>query len=372
MPPANLTPQFEGALSRLELGARRAIAIAARLEMTKVLRRDPSLSAHGLDVALIGSYGRHVSIWPGKDVDLFGKLTHDSTDSIEPTTAFDLFWTPLAAAFGDRATPQARSIKVDYRPNQGPARQFVVEAAASLGTPAPGQADGFEFSVDVVPAVQWGGDWGIPKHDQLQWTAASPEDRWTRTNPERLTDLTQELNKRVSINGQGAYVPTVKVVRQVRRHHLGKARPGGFFFELIVFEAFSLGKVQGDTWAEVVASTLRYVADRLSTVAISPVCDPALATPFAPTPDPSDIGRAHQTFTSLALEAERAVVDELCPAAAAWRRILGENTKPDGVSTPIFDLPSGCRADGSIAPVYGTPNRDRTRGSDEAHGFGRH
>lgn len=92
-----------------------------------------------------------------------------------------------------------------------------------------------------------------------------------RSNPERLTELTQGLNGTVSISGQGAYVPTVKAVRQIRRAHLGDAKPGVLYFELLVYEGFTLGPIKGESWAEITASTLRYLADRLPRSA-SPRC----------------------------------------------------------------------------------------------------
>jgi hypothetical protein len=252
MTPPNLSTQFDGALSRLDLGARRAIAVAAHLEVRNILCNDDDLLAHGLKDVLIGSYARRTAIWPGKDVDVFGKLTREAITSIEPQAAFDLFWNPLLAAFPGRVTPQARSIKVAYRPSAGPAQRFVVAAAEELGTPVPDASSEFEFSVDVVPAVQWGQAWGIPNRERHRWTASAADDRWTRTNPERLTALTRALNKTITIDDRGAYVPTVKAIRQIRRHHLRDARPGGLYLELLVCEAFSLGRVAGDTWAEII------------------------------------------------------------------------------------------------------------------------
>jgi tRNA nucleotidyltransferase (CCA-adding enzyme) len=38
---------------------------------------------------LIGSYARHTAIWPGKDVDVFTKLTRLSVGATNPRTIFE-------------------------------------------------------------------------------------------------------------------------------------------------------------------------------------------------------------------------------------------------------------------------------------------
>lgn len=300
---------------------------------------------------------------------MFAKLTSESIDTIEPAVAFDLIFKVLELAFPGRVQPQERSVKVEYRPSLLPAVSFVRQAARLLGeNDVIGPADGFEFSVDVVPAVRFGSVWGIPDRGRERWTRTATAERWTRTNPEKLTELTQQLNGQASINGQRAYVPTVKAIRQIRRAHLGDAKPGGFYFELLVHEGVTIGQIKGDSWAEITASTLRYLADRLLTVAATPLCDPVLDQPYNPQPSPAAVTHAAAVFAQLAQRAEVAITAEKCPAAAAWRHIFGSNTKVNG---PVFELPSGCRADGTPMPVFAATQSNPVRGTDEAHGFGR-
>jgi hypothetical protein len=363
-----LTEQFRTAQRNIGLGARRKVAIAAHLEVRAALKLARPLVDRGLADVLIGSYPRRTGIWPGKDVDVFGKLRNESIDTIEPSEAYDLFFTVLERSFPGRVQPQDRSVKVEYRPSTLPAVAFIREAARLLEVPETiGPTDGFEFSVDVVPAVHFGDIWGIPDRNRERWTRTAAAERWMRTNPERLTDLTQRLNGEISIGGQGAYVPTVKAVRQIRRAHLSDAKPGGLYLELLVHEGFTLGQIKAESWAEITASTLRCLADRLLTVGVTPLCDPALEQPYNPQPDPGAIAHAAAVFARLASDADAALTSERCPAAAAWRQIFGSNTK---VSGPVFELPAGCRSDGTVMPVFAGTQSNPVRGTDEAHGFG--
>lgn len=364
-----LTEQFRTAQTNIGLGARRKIAVAAHLEVRSALKLARALVDRGLVDVLIGSYPRRTGIWPGKDVDVFAKLTNESIDTIGPSEAYDLFYTVLDRSFPGRVQPQDRSVKIEYRPSTLPGMTYIREAARLLEQPDTlGPSDGFEFSVDVVPAVHFGTVWGIPDRNRERWTRTAAAERWVRTNPELLTELTQQLNGTVSIGGQGAYVPTVKTVRQIRRAHLGDAKPGGLYFELIVHEGFRLGQIKGESWAEITAATLRYVADRLLTVGAAPLCDPVLEQPFHPRPDPGAVVHAAGVFARLAADAEAALTRERCPAAAAWRQIFGSNTKVNG---PVFELPAGCRSDGTVMPVFAGTQANPVRGTNEAHGFGR-
>src|SRR5437016_7753885 len=101
----------------IALGDRALVAIAAHVEVRALLRAAPELIAHGLDDILIGSYARRVSIWPGKDVDVFGRLMASTIVSIGPDAAYELFHRGLAFyADQGRLTPQPRSLKVSFGP----------------------------------------------------------------------------------------------------------------------------------------------------------------------------------------------------------------------------------------------------------------
>lgn len=360
-----LSDQFKAAQHNINLNARRRVAIAAHLEVRAVLLSSSALASHSLEHVLIGSYPRDVAIWPGKDVDIFGKLTADSIDSISPGDAYDLFLTALSSAFAGRITLQPRSIKVDYRGGRLPEMSFIKQAAEVLREKVDTPGQPFDFSVDVVPAVRWADVWAIPQSDRQRWQRTAAAERWVRTNPEKFTVLTQTMNDKIKIDGQGTYVPTVKAIRQIRRAHLGDAKPGGLYFELLAYDGFESDSVSGESWAEVTASTLTSIAARLATVGRDPLCEPALDQPYSPAPDPSDVGHAAATFRSLADEAARALELDPCPAAAIWRAIFGENSQVNG---PVFPLPAGCREDGTIMPAAVAANP--LRGSNEARGFG--
>jgi hypothetical protein len=221
-----LHKEFIDTHARIALGNRALVAIAAHVEVRTALRASSVLTAHGLDEVLIGSYARHVSIWPGKDVDVFGRLTAETTETISPDVAYGLFETALFrfAAEG-RLTAQPRSLKVDYSPERAPQPQFIRAAAREYDWREDQVAAvlndlrnvAFEFSVDVVPAVVWGSDHGIPETGQQPQTGERHRTgRWRKTNPIALTDRTRDLNQMLAVQGRGAYVPAVRAVKQIK------------------------------------------------------------------------------------------------------------------------------------------------------------
>jgi hypothetical protein len=356
----NLNTQFGEAQANVNLGRRRAVAQAAHLEVREVLNRAQPLLDHGLRDVLIGSYARDTGIWPGKDVDIFGKLTLESILTIRPEDAYQLFLGPLEGKYAGRVTPQPRSMKIDFGTgDRAPALEFLKARDAS-------RTDAFEFSVDVVPAVRWDERWAIPNNDRKLWLRTTAADRWVLTDPEVLTELTTTRNGDVVIAGQGAFVPTAKAIKQIRRHHLGDARPGGLYFEFALHEGFATGQITGNSWADVTAAALTFLADRLRTAITNPICDPVLLQRYEPAPDAAQLATASQTFGQLASMANRALTADKCPAAAAWRQIFGSNG--NGGTDSVFPLPAGCRADGSVMVAGVVPNV--RRGSDEARGFG--
>jgi hypothetical protein len=237
-----LEEQFEGALARIEVsGPKRDRAIKAHEEMRGVLEADPKLQEWGIETVLIGSYARRTGIYPGKDVDVFVKLTKLTTESAQPATVYNRVRDVLVDHYGDRAKPQARSIKVEF------------------------DFDGDGFAVDAVPAVRMGERWGIPRRKTELWESPDVAERWVETDPEKLAELTTERNKSPKVGPQGAYVPTVKLLRQTRRHHLGDQKPGGLYFEILTFWAYQSGAITGDCFAEILegcGDALFYYVDR--------------------------------------------------------------------------------------------------------------
>lgn len=327
-----LPAQFSQALGRIEVNSTKATrAQEAHREVRAVLEANPLLREWGVDTILIGSYSRRTGIYPGKDVDVFSKLTAlDMSTSTE--LVFGQVCSILLDEYGDRAVPQNRSVKIAF------------------------SDDG--FSVDVVPAVRSRPQWAIPSGDRKKW--GRPEG-WLETNPEGLGILTTERNRAPAVSGQGAYVPVVKLIRQTREAHLGERKPGGLYFEMATYWAFDAG-ISGESFAELFAASLTSIAAHLGQAAVSPLIDPAMMEPYSPQPDAADLSAALDAVTHLASEANRALTLPLCPAAVVWRRILGMNGRG-----ACFPLPPNCDEKGrSISGV--TENTDR--GSDEARPFG--
>lgn len=253
---------FRDALTMVGLGSKRARAIKAHEDVRDVLARNETLKSWGVQTILIGSYGRETAIYPGKDVDVFVRLPDGPDD---PEVVFQAVKKPLAEEYGDRLEEHRRSLMITF---------------------------GDDFSVDVVPAIPTAEHWQIPEADEN-----GERTRWEETDPEELTELTHRRNDHPIVDGDGAYVPTAKLIRQIRRHHLGKAKPGGFYFELEAYAAFEAG-VSGGSRAEILASTLdraqrlpeRLNNARLSRVeipmsALSPTARKVFKGRLAPGPD---------------------------------------------------------------------------------------
>ena len=327
-----LPTQFNDALTAIEVnGKKRDRVIAAHKEIRELLEGDEQLCELGVDTILIGSYARHTGIYPGKDVDVFVKLTKLDT-SADPAEVSAAVERVLTAEYGDRAEKQRRSVKIGFGD------------------------DG--FSVDAVPAVKMGSRWALPNHDPDKW--GNTDERWIETDPEKMHTLTKERNESPKVGERGAYVPTVKLMRQTRRQHLGDDKPGGLYFEILTYWAFKDAKVSGTSFAEIFASALRVVATRLSDA--TPLINPALDTPYEPAPTDSERTAAATNFDRLATKAEKALTVDKCAAAVLWREVIGKNDRGE-----CFPLPPGCDASGKAINSITSVS---ARGSREAHGFG--
>ena len=348
---ATLRSQFSQALTNIEINGKKAQrASAAQQEIRSVLEADEQLREWGVDTILIGSYSRDTGIYPGKDVDVFVKLTLLDTSAM-PREVYDAVWDALMREYGDakeggRATQQARSIKVSFPDEDDP------------------DDENAGFSADAVPAVKDGPRWAIPTNNRNRW--ADSGGRWVTTDPERFGALSSELSTSAaspSVGDQNAYKPNVKLARQARRTHIEDRRPGGLYIEFAVYEAWRAGLVAGSEWDPLFAQTLRRVGDRLAIPPSVPLLDPALGTPVEPPVSDEDLLGAAETFRKLADLADEAVAAANCEAAAKWREILGGNNRAD----PVFPWPPGCgeqgAAAGSIAVIT-------ARGREEAEGFG--
>lgn len=314
---AHLKQQFKDALSSIEPGDDKANAPEAHRLVRDALEADAKLAEYGVDPVLIGSYKRNVSIKRVKDVDVFVRLP-DLPSDVTSQDILDRFFTVLHAEFGSdgdghrRTKRQDRSLQVSFPE--------------------------YDLYVDAVPArPYWDGEtWEIPQKGD--------EDEWVRTNPEKLTSLSSEMNSA----HDGYYVPTVKLLRQTRRSILGAGKkPGGFFIEVATYQAFASGMVCGNDHAEYYVSALEEVnkiIDGYVTFGLG-VNDPTLpghAISIRATDDELDAAKSR--FADAA-EAAREALDEEDEgkAALAFQRLLGKN----GDDETVFPMPPGFNEDGS-------------------------
>lgn len=324
-----LAQQFTDALRRIEAPqSHLEAAQAAHEEVRELLVGDPTLVAWAISPVLIGSYARRTAIYPGKDVDILLRCEGLDT-SAEPGEVFDAVRLALLDGYGERVTVQARSVKVDF--------------------------DADEISVDAVPAVRADGHWAIPSRNPDLWGTSG---RWILTDPLAVSEAISTVNGAATINGRGCCVPLIKLVKQIRQHHLGDARPGGFYFELLTYRAIDAA-VRTTSFAEALADTLAYAARHLASA--DPLLVPGLDAPFDPEPSESDRRAAAVLMADLAARANDALSLDRCGAAVAWREVIGRNDNGQ-----CFPLPSGCDETGrkvpSVRPAIGA-------GLGEAGGF---
>lgn len=310
---ATLATYFNEALSTIEPDDDKANAATAHAEVSSVLEADQQLLTWGISPVLIGSYARNVSIKHVKDVDVFGRL-EEADDTLSPGTALDQFEKVLTDEYGEeRVERQPRSVKVDF--------------------------PDFKLTVDAVPARRYGDHWEIPSR---------PEDaeraQWVETNPLLLNDLTIQANKDFTLNDQGIYVPIVKLVRQTRRAWLDD-QPGGLFFEIMTYRAFTNKQPSASSIAEYLTLTLEEIAAMLPDVAENGLDDPTLeGSKITTRAEEGDFDVAVEKIGEAAALARDALDDDDdCSAAIKWTKLLGKTSDGDDV----FPLPSYCNSDGT-------------------------
>jgi hypothetical protein len=310
---AILATYFNEALSNIEPETDKVNAATAHAEVSKVLNADQRLKDLGISPVLIGSYARNVSIKRVKDVDVFGRL-ESADDTLTADNALDLFEEVLIDGFGaDRVERQHRSFKVDF--------------------------PDFKLTVDAVPARICGDHWELPSRPDESKPA-----EWLETNPLLLNDLTSEANAKFTLNEKGIYVPVVKLIRQTRRAWLGK-QPGGFFFEIMTYHAFTDQSLSAKSTAEYLTLVLEYIANALPSVATDGLDDPTMPGKKISTKAvDSDFDTAIEKIGEAAELARDAFEDDdECSAAIKWQKLLGKTSEGDDV----FPIPSYCNIDGT-------------------------
>ena len=278
-------------------------ASRAHEKVRAALEASDDLRDAGIDTVLIGSYARHVSIHRMRDVDVLSKLP--DLDGDDPDALLDTFEEVLFDEFGkERVERQDRSIKVDF--------------------------PDYDLAVDAVPARSCHDHWEIP----------DGSGGWQETNPLKLASLTSDMNA----DHDEYYVPTVKLIRQVRRAQLGDTQPGGLYLEVATYHAFDAG-FDADGTAEYFTAALEGVADVLDAAAGNGLDDPTLpGHKIATRASDEELRDAAGLFAGLASDASEALdSDDACPAAKTFRDMLGKNSD----CTWVFPMPSYCNDDGT-------------------------
>lgn len=308
-----LSTNFKDALSAIEPDEDKVNAATAHAEVSQVLCADQRLKDLGISPALIGSYRRSVSIKHVKDVDVFARLK-SADESLAPGAILDTFEEILTEEYGeDRVERQHRSIKVDF--------------------------PDFKLTVDTVPARPCGDHWEIPNKPEEMKRA-----EWVETNPLYLNELTEKANADFKLGDNGVYVPTVKLVRQVRRTWL-EDQPGGLFFELMTYWYFQNNQPSANSQAEYLVLVLNGLAEMLPDVATEGLDDPTMPDKKISTKaDDNDFQIAIEKIKQAADLAQEALDDtDDCSSAVKWRDLLGQTS--DGED--VFTIPGYCNNDGT-------------------------
>jgi len=316
-----LATLFRSALSNIEPGDDAKHAAEAHKQVSDAVTSDDRLRDLGADPVLIGSYKRDVSIRRVKDVDVFVRLT-GADDSLLPGDILTHTIEVLEDAFPGRVTRQHRSAMVDFPE--------------------------FDLSVDVViarPCVNHPDDhWQIPQKIEEDGRAT-----WVETNPTRMTELKTQANQQFLLSDDdptsGAYVPVVKLVRQIRRA-CDIDKPGGFYFEVLTYHAFQDEEPTENTIADYLTAVLRSVADALATRAkpADPTLEGRTISTSATTAQLEEAASRMAEAATLAEEALKA--EDTCVSAAKWRQLLG-TTKHTDDPEHVFPLPDFCNTDGT-------------------------
>lgn len=311
---ATLPTYFDDAQKNIEPGDDATNAKSAHAEVSKVLKADSWFQNLGIAPYLIGSYARDVSIRRVKDVDVFARLW-DAKPNLRPGEVLDRMHAVLTDAFDDDCVErQFRSIMVNF-PTYG-------------------------LSVDAVPARPCGDHWEIP--NRLEHAKRA---QWVETNPIYLGELTTEANKDFVLHDQGIYVPTVKLIRQIRRAWVDD-QPGGLYFEILTYWAFQQTKPSENTVAEYLTTILASIADQVLPDAVEHgLDDPTMPDKKITTKatDKQLLAALDRTREAAALARQALDETDDCRAALAWQQLFGKTTEDE----VVFPMPSYCNADGT-------------------------
>lgn len=195
------------------------------------------------------------------------------------------------------------------------------------------------MTVDTVPARRLGDNWELPNHP-----TDGEDAEWVETNPLRMSELTTETNQAYVLNGNGVYVPVVKLIRQARRAWLGD-HPGGFFFEVMTYWAFNVQTLSASSVAEYVTLALEEIATMLPDIAANGLDDATIdGKKISTKATPEDLQVAVTKIGEAAALARDAFEDDDdCSSAMKWREVFGKTSGDEFV----FPTPDYCNTDGT-------------------------
>lgn len=255
----------------------------------------------GTITRLAGSYGRKTGVDDIKDVDIVVFVARRYAQE-DPAVVLD----DLAAALKDLDVDGYGKGEVKTRRKNR--RSHHVEFAK----------DGEEsFHIDCVPVVRPDADpSAILRIPDRLW------ERWDDTQPigygDKLIALNQSKDEKV--------LPTIRMFKRIRNHHLGKGRPKSYWLESKVYELWQTGRLSKDEgWADLMFNLLRAVradcrlhADRLR------IYDPCLGRDLTESWERAEYGRFVAMLDKV-LGWLEAISDEADPdkAIGAWKKVFG-------------------------------------------------
>ena len=235
-----LTYYFEGLFERIRPPEERrdlAKTLPQRVRDHLVRSRRLETMEDGSATRLAGSYGRKTGVDDIKDVDIVVFVARRYARE-NPEIVLD----DLADALKDLEVEGYG--KGELKTRRKNRRSHHVEFAKD-GEPT--------FHIDCVPVVRLGDDpAGVLRIPDREW------DRWDDTQPigygERLSELNQANAEKV--------LPTVRMLKRIRNHHLRKSltRPKSFWLESKVYSLWRQGRLsKDDGWADLMYALLKAV-----------------------------------------------------------------------------------------------------------------
>lgn len=199
------------------------------------LGKDSVFSSFFAGSFLYGSYARHTAVGAIKDVDIVVLTTFEHTnDEHTPKKALSKLKKALTNYYEDASNTeyQRKSIQVK--------------------DPLPDNPD-VKMTLDVIPAIL------VEGNDNPLLVPDREDGEWVYSHPKGHLEHTSKLND--SEHGDGMFVPLVKIMKHwwAFRAPRKKAKPKGFWIEILTGECFDCTK---ETYAEHFIAVLEQISSR--------------------------------------------------------------------------------------------------------------